>query len=170
MKNLIITAFIFLTVNIYAQKIDTVRVYYIPWKLTSGSGPITEKEVRNYQDCKNYFIEFTKDSIIDDFVNSLLVFNLNSKSIPFQPDVRMVIDYISKDNKVYSILIDYNKYMWYLNNAYSINWKLMNVIKKYVPEKLALNGEIYIIKVKKGSITEEEINEWKSKGITIVQE
>jgi hypothetical protein len=161
----------------FAQPVNivSIEVYYLPWNLKTREA-LNESDVRNFNDHKNYFVEFTSDSIISEFENALSLYEFQDTVRFYNFDVRMVIDFKLSNNQTYTISIGVpytqgskNRPIKTMNNFYRHAPQLLKVIDKYVPEKIALKDNEIKLEVEKGSLSEKEIEEYKSKGVKIIE-
>lgn len=155
--------------------IESIEIYYLPWNLKTR-GSLTEQDVRNYNNLQNHFVRFDSDSIIFEFEQSVKIYNFKDTLSFFDFDVRMVLDFKLTNDQLFTILIGKPYSNYSLNRPIMVNGiyfryapQLLNIIDKNVPEKLALKGQTIPFTIKKGELSEKEIEEYKSKGVKIIE-
>lgn len=149
--------------------IDTVKVYYLPWDLKT-KGALTAKDVRNFNNGKNHYFEISTDSVIVEFDKAINVYNFQEKSKYNLIDVRMVLDFVLTNGEIFTIELGSHKEIKIDTCYFPKNHSLNNVINKFIPEELSLKGEEIIMPVKKGTLSEKEIIDYKKKGVKIIEQ
>jgi len=132
MKNtyiaIIVSIFTLLNYSLFAQNdtLEKIEIYYLPWNLKTP-GRLSNTDVRNFNNGRNYTFTITEDSLKTIMFNSLSIFNLRLLRRDSVMDVRMVIDFHFKNN-IETISLNHRKLILYKDNLYFINHELVNLL------------------------------------------
>jgi hypothetical protein len=118
--------------NSYSQdnSLKKIEIFYTPWDILPY-GRLSNNDVRELDKYKREFI-VQNDSIENEFLEALSIFNLRIFEKDTIMDVRMVIDFYFEDG-IKTISLDKNKSIKYNNNIYFQNHKLNCILDKYLP-------------------------------------
>lgn len=140
MKLNLMIVFLILPMALKCQIIDSLHVYYLPWKF-SAEGGVTEDMVRNYSKHSRKMVIVDREKI-NGFISSLSIFNLRQQEEGPAPSFspRMVIDVFSHSRYndtnspvyIYTIKLNQRQNLVFRDRIYYKNFALEEWINKYV--------------------------------------
>lgn len=130
-----LTAFSISSVKCQVSEIKKINFFYLPWNLTTQYN-LSESDVRNFNNGRSTTYTIEDKIVIEDFMNSLLIFNLNFLKKDSIIDSRMVIDFCYKNGEIKTLMLNNKKFLLYDDNLYLKNYLLLKLIEKHLPEAI----------------------------------